>query len=62
MAKSFKDMKDNADARKVFRIVQTERGHNMKRVFEAGSELAYKDTEMSLEERYEFDQLYDVPH
>jgi hypothetical protein len=62
MAKSFKDMKDNADSRKVFRIIQTQQGHNMKRVFESGSDLVYKDTEMSLEERYEFDQLYDVPH
>jgi hypothetical protein len=62
MSKSFKDMKDNADKHKVSRIVETEQGHLMKRVFESGAELKYKDVEMSAEEYYDFNQLEDVPH
>ena len=53
---------ENADKLKVFRIIQTEQGHNMKRVFEAGNELKYKDVEMSEYESYIFDTLEDVPH
>lgn len=62
MGKSFKDMKDNADKRKVMRIVETEKGHAMKRVFEAGAELKYKDMPLTEEELYELSQLEDVPH
>lgn len=62
MGKSFKDMKDNADKRKVMRIVETEKGHAMKRVFEAGTELKYKDMPLTEEESYELSQLEDVPH
>jgi len=55
-------MMDKASATKVFRIVENEKGHAMKRVFKDNKTADYTDQEMSLEERYEFDQLYDVPH
>lgn len=62
MAKSFKDMKDNADKRKVMRIIQTEQGHQMKRVYEPGPTLAYKDVELDDYESYILGSLEDVPH
>lgn len=55
-------MMDKASASKVFRIVENEQGHAMKRVYKDNKTAEYTDQEMSLEERYEFDQLYDVPH
>ena len=62
MGKTFKDMKADAEKRKVMRIVEDEKGHPMKRVYEAGNELKYKDVQLSAEEYYDLNQLEDIPH
>lgn len=55
-------MKDSADKRKVMRIIETEQGHQMKRIFESGPVLKYKDVELADEDYLALNDLHDVPH
>lgn len=55
-------MKDRADRSKVTRIVQAESGHTMKRVYNHGTDLRYKDVELTQDEKDEQNTFTDVPY